>query len=297
MGSKKSGLGRGLGDILQELGKTYESQLNDLESITESEIENAIVEILVDEIDPNPYQPRKHFDQEKLEELSESIKAHGLIQPIVVIPNEDRYILIAGERRLRASKIAGLDAIKAIVAPFTLKESEKKLRELSLIENIQREDLNPIELALSYKELIEVHNITHEELAKIVHKSRSQITNTLRLLNLSKYTQEKIIEGKLSQGHAKVLLGLDEKDEKIVVDTIIGQKLSVRETEELIKSKKEHKGKKEVKKSSKKDLIDKEIIKELKELLPFKVKFKKSSVEICFESKNEIINFINLLKK
>ncbi len=291
--AKKTGLGRGLGDILDEIGSTYETQID---SVDEEELSDLIAEIDIDLIEPNPYQPRKHFDEEKLQELSDSIKQHGLLQPIVVISHDDRYILIAGERRLRASKMAGFEKIKAIIAQVEL--DELRLRELALIENIQRENLNPIELANSYKELIEVHNITHEELSNIVHKSRSQITNTLRLLNLNPYAQNALIEGKITQGHAKVLIGVDEEEQKLIIDTIVGQKLSVRESEELVKKVKEKKldtGKlKNVTKSKFK--ISKEQAEQIKQILPFDVKVKRSSVEILLPSEEKLIQFISFIK-
>lgn len=224
MSKSKISLGRGLGAILEEVEKAYQ---NDLSQNTER-----IQYISIDDIEPNPYQPRKSFSEESIKELSESIKTYGLLQPIIVYEEEDRYVLIAGERRLKAAKLAGFEEIKAIIADI----DTKKLRELALIENIQREDLNPIELAEAYKELIENYNITHEELAERLHKSRVQITNTLRLLNLSDETKELIANGKLSQGHAKVLVGLSEKEQKLAVDSIIGQKLNVRETETLVKN-------------------------------------------------------------
>ena len=151
----------------------------------------------------------------------------------MVIEKENGYLLIAGERRLRAHKLAKLPTIKAIIADADI--DEFRMRELALIENIQRENLNAIELANSYAELIEVHNITHDELSSIVHKSRSQITNTMRLLGLSAYAKDKLSTGKISQGHAKVLVGLDEKMQKIIIDSIIGQKLSVRDAENMVK--------------------------------------------------------------
>jgi len=293
--AKKSGLGKGLGDILNEIGSTYESQFNEV--LDDSSGSDLVNEIDVELIDPNPYQPRKYFDEEKLQELSDSIKKHGLLQPIVVIEHEDRYILIAGERRLRATKLAKLKTIKAIIAQVEL--DEIRLRELALIENIQRENLNPIELAQSYKELIDVHNITHEELAEIVNKSRSQITNTLRLLNLSDYAQNAIIENKISQGHAKILVGLQEKEQQILVDTIIGQKLSVRDAEELVK-----KLKSDTNGNSAKDVVSKnsfKIPKEAKEKilegLPFDTKVKSKSVEILLNSEEELLKFIAFIKK
>lgn len=227
----KSALGRGLGELLGEVETAYEQ--NNHTPKENSNISNSIVEIDVSSIEPNPTQPRKVFDEQKLKELSKSIVKHGIIQPITVIKNDDpdSYILIAGERRLRASKLAGLDTIKAII--LTLEELQ--MREIALIENIQREDLNIIELAYSYAQLINEHNLTHEELAEKVAKSRTSITNTLRLLSLSVYTQQMLSSDKISAGHAKVMIGLDDEQQKIIVDTIIGQKLSVRETEKLVR--------------------------------------------------------------
>jgi ParB family chromosome partitioning protein len=223
--AKKRGLGKGLSAILEDVEDAYK------QDIDSSRSDSLTKEIDIDKIAPNPYQPRKTFDQESLIGLSESIKKHGLLQPIVVVKKGNGYMLIAGERRLRASKMAGAEYIKAVVTDF---ESEN-LRELALIENIQREDLNPIELAHSYSKLIEEYGITQDELSGIIHKSRTQITNTMRLLRLSSRTQKMIEEGKISQGHAKVLVGLDEDKERLIVDTIVGQKLSVRECEELVK--------------------------------------------------------------
>ena len=218
--AKKGGLGRGLNSILL-----------DVENSFSKELENSVLEIEISQISPNSFQPRKIFDENALKELSESIKAHGLLQRIKVKKKEDGYMLIAGERRLRATKLLGQSKIRAIVADF----ADKNLRELALIENIQREDLNPIELANSYKELINEYKITQEELGNIVKKSRPVITNTMRLLNLSDFTQQALIDGKISVGHAKVMLGFDKKDEKELLNTIIGQKLTANDTEKLVK--------------------------------------------------------------
>ena len=291
--AKKSALGRGLGDILSDIGSTYESQFNE---VLEDDKSGIVDELDINLIDPNPYQPRKEFNQERLQELSESIKKHGLLQPIVVIEHDDRYILIAGERRLRASKLAGFETIKAIIADVDILD-EIRLRELALIENIQRENLNPIELAQSYKELIEVHKITHEELSNIVHKSRAQITNTLRLLNLDKYVQDALISNKITQGHAKILVGLDAKEQKVLVDTIIGQKLSVRDLEQIVLNKK----RKNVTKSNKNNTPTFKLSKEqkalLKEILPFDIKIKQNSVEILLHSEQKLQEFISFIKK
>lgn len=214
-------LGRGLSSILSDVEEAYDKELN----------RDLVKDIDIDKITPNPYQPRTYFDEEALSELSQSIEKHGLIQPIIVIQNENGYTLIAGERRLRATKMLGRSSIKAIVANL----EDKNLRELALIENIQRENLSPIELANSYKELIEEYRITQEALSNIIKKSRTVITNTLRLLTLGDDTKKLIEDGKLTQGHAKIIVGLKKDDEKMVVDTIIGQRLNVRDTENLVK--------------------------------------------------------------
>lgn len=231
MAKKNAGLGRGLSAILGEVEEAYQNDLNDNSGL--------VVEIDLDKIKPNPLQPRKVFDTTSLQELAVSIEEHGLLQPILVYEdnkNADHYFLIAGERRLRASKLAKKESIKAIVVDV----QEEKLRELALIENIQREDLNPIDLAQSYKELIEDYGITHEEVAKRLSKSRAQITNTLRLLELSKDVQTMILENKISQGHAKMLVTLPKEQQTLIANSIIGQKLSVHETEKIIKKFKEY---------------------------------------------------------
>lgn len=281
-------LGRGLGEILSEVEEAYEKDLSNIDSF-ELESQGARVEELpIDRISENPFQPRKHFDEQALKELSQSIVEHGLLQPIVVIEKEDGYLLIAGERRLRAHKLAKLTNIKAIIADADI--DEVRLRELALIENIQRENLNAIELANSYAELIDVHKITHDDLSSIVHKSRSQITNTMRLLSLSPYAQEQLIDGKISQGHAKVLVGLDDKKQKVVIDSIIGQKLSVRDTENMVKN---HKGKvsENIPKTATPSLLEK-YTDTFAESLPFKHKLKAKSIEISFQNEKEVENFL-----
>jgi len=284
-------LGRGLGEILSEVEEAYEKDLSELDSF-ELEAKGARVEeILIESITPNPFQPRKHFDEQALKELSFSIKEHGLLQPIVVIEKEDGYLLIAGERRLRAHKLANIETIKAIIADAGI--DDIKLRELALLENIQRENLNAIELANSYAELIEVHNITHDELSSIVHKSRSQITNTMRLLLLSNYAQEQLIRGKISQGHAKVLVGLDEQKQKVLIDSIMGQKLSVRDTENIVKGYKNNTVSSSAKPTSS-SFIEK-YENDLKNMLPFPHKIKTKSIEIQFKDEKDIESFLELL--
>ena len=281
----KRSLGRGLGAILEDVELAYKAELNEGNS-------DIVKDIDLDLIVENPYQPRKNFDETALRELSESIKRHGLIQPIIVIEKDGGYMLIAGERRFRATKLLGESKIKAIVADI----ESQSLRELALIENIQREDLNPIELANSYKELIDEYKITQDGLANIIHKSRVQITNTMRLLSLSAVTQEYIKEGKLTQGHAKVIVGLEPNDEKTAVDTIIGQRLSVRETENLVKN---LKNKLPPKTALKLDERYLERLTNLKEIfskfdVPVKIKGKKITIE--FDDIADIDRLINKLK-
>ncbi len=233
--AKRKALGKGLGSLLGEAAEAYSKDLG----INVSDVQS----IDIDLISPNPHQPRKNFDEAALNELAASIEEFGLIQPVVLYKqNEGAYILIAGERRLRACKKLGRADIKAVI----LDADEDRLRELALIENIQREDLNPIELANSYKQIIDAQNLTQEALANYLHKSRPQITNTLRLLELDEAAQELISKGKLTQGHAKVLIGLDAQEQKLMIDTILGQKLTVRDTEKIVqrvKNSKSGKGK------------------------------------------------------
>ncbi|MCV3454376.1 ParB/RepB/Spo0J family partition protein [Campylobacter sp. FU_520] len=281
--AKKSALGRGLSSILADIDEVYEKELGSNEG--------RIEEIDIDLISPNPYQPRKNFDTQALEELAGSIKEYGLIQPVVVFKKDEfDFILIAGERRFRACKLLEKEQIKAVV----LNVDDIKLRELALIENIQRENLNPIELAHSYKELLEIHDITQEKLADLIHKSRPQIANTLRLLNLNEQTQNFIVEGKISQGHAKVLVGLEKEEEKMIVDTIIGQKLNVRDTEKLIKN---FKNTNQLEKNTISNKQYQSIInlKEKIESLGLKVNTKDLKITINFENEDEVREFLKTL--
>ncbi|MEN4053457.1 MULTISPECIES: ParB/RepB/Spo0J family partition protein [Sulfurimonas] len=278
---KTQKLGRGLDALLGEMDEAYEN---------ESSQRDAVLEIPLKDIRPNPFQPRKSFDDTALAELAESIKNDGLLQPVVVTEDIDGYVLIAGERRFRASKLAKLKEIRAIV----LNSDEQKMRQFALIENIQREELNSVELAEAYHELIKLHDITHEELATMIHKSRAHITNTLRLLQLSSKTQKALIEKKISAGHAKVLVGLDEKEQQLMVNSIIGQKLSVRDVESMIKNIK----KEDVKKSSSTSdeiILDFSKLKEKLNDLGFYVKSSKNRLTLEFDSQEEAEEFLSHL--
>lgn len=283
-GGLAKGLGRGLGAILEEVEEAYKQNSGSSEFVKEIELDEIIV---------NPFQPRKQFDPESIAELSDSIKRHGLLQPVVVIRNNDKFMLIAGERRLRATRLAGMESIKAIVADI----DRGRIRELALIENIQRENLNAIELAISLKELIEEHDLTHEELSDIVKKSRSFITNTLRLLQLDDYVKNKIMENKITHGHAKVLVGLTEPEQKKIVDSIIGQKLSVRDTEDLVsKIKQPAKDAKESKTKKITKLDISELIATLTDTYKLDVKKSSDSLTVKFDTQAQIEVLIKKLK-
>lgn len=279
MAGKSQALGRGLGELLGEIEEAYDNEISPSKSVLEIPLSNIKV---------NPFQPRKHFDEKALTELSESIKRHGLLQPVVVVEQMDEYVLIAGERRLRASKMAKTKTIKAVV----VSANDEEMRELALIENIQREELNAIELAKSYEELIEVHSITQEELSSIIHKSRSQITNTLRLLQLSSKAQRAIIDKQISQGHAKVMVNLSSKDQNVLVDSIVGQKLSVRDVERMVK---QYKGPAQPeikeKKTTKSKRLNMKVLEDAldEQLIDYSVKDNK--ITFAFSNEEEIATF------
>ena len=279
---KSQKLGRGLGALLGEIDEAYENEVSQKDSI---------VDISLKDIRPNPFQPRKHFEENSLYELSESIKNNGLLQPIVVTEDVDGYILIAGERRLRASKLAKLKTIRAII----LNSDEHKMRQFALIENIQRDELNSIELAHAYGELIKLHDLTQDELSSKIHKSRTHITNTIRLLQLSAKTQKALIEKKISTGHAKVLVGLDEKQQQLIVNSIVGQKLSVREVELIIKNMKNSKEK--VCDDVQKNLYDFKKVRDKLSTLGFKIKNSNKSLTIEFDDETQIDDFLSYFSK
>jgi ParB family chromosome partitioning protein len=277
---KTQKLGRGLDALLGEMDDAYEM---------EGSHRDEVLSISLKEIRPNPFQPRKSFDETSLAELAESIKNDGLLQPIVVTEDIDGYVLIAGERRFRASKLAKLKEIRAIV----LNSDEQKMRQFALIENIQREELNAIELADAYSELLKLHDITHEELATTIHKSRTHITNTLRLLQLSSKTQKALLEKKVTAGHAKILVGLSDKEQQVVINSIVGQKLSVREVESMIKSMKN--SPKETSLKVETISFDFDSVKNRLDNFGIKVKSSKKTLTLEFNSQEDIEAFISHL--
>ena len=229
METKRKALGTGL----EQLFNNQNINFSDIEKeIVENAKESDIKLIKISDIRPNPYQPRKRFNEEKLQELAESIKEHGLFQPIIVKKSIKGYELVAGERRTRASKLAGLTEIPAIIKDFT----DKEMMEVALLENIQREDLNPIEEAEAYSKIIESSNITQEELATRVSKSRSYITNVLGLVSLPEEIKQLVIDNKLSMAHAKILSKLGDDEYAIrLADRIVSEGISIRTLEAIVK--------------------------------------------------------------
>jgi ParB family transcriptional regulator, chromosome partitioning protein len=279
--NKKFGLGKGLGALIPEEDTNLEN--------------NTVMKIEMNLIKANENQPRKNFDEEKIEQLAESIKEHGIVQPIVLKKEGNTYTIVAGERRWRASKSIGLKEIPAVVMELT----DKQVLEISLIENIQREDLNPIEEAIAYKKLIDEFNLTQEVLSKRIGKSRTAVTNCLRLLNLDERVQDYLIDGVISEGHGRTLLAVSDKDAQyILAQKIIDEGLNVRDTEKFIKSL----GKEKKEKSSKyKDNIYFVDIKDkLQDYFGTKVslinKKNKGKIEIEYYSEDDLQRILDILK-
>lgn len=220
--AKKSGLGRGLDALIPGWQETTAAPSTD-----------NVIQVSVTNISPNPQQPRKQFDNAQLEDLASSIREHGIIQPLILVQGNtsNRYTLIAGERRLRAAKLAGLTEVPAIVRTVT----EQEQLEFAIIENVQREDLNPLERARAYQSLLESFSLTHDDIARRVGKSRVSVTNTLRLLNLPAVAQEALANGEISEGHARALLGLpNTRSIEAALDSVLSLNLNVRQTEALV---------------------------------------------------------------
>lgn len=228
----KRGLGRGLDSLFGEYEEEKSSEKKEVEVKIEQVIVNEPKEIDIGLIDRNPDQPRKNFDEDALKELSDSIKIHGVIQPIIVKELDGRYIIIAGERRYRASRLAGLKTIPCVIKNYT----EQEISEIAIIENLQREDLNPIESAKAIKNLINQYNLTQDEVADKIGKSRPAVANTLRLLLLPENIISLVESNKISAGHARALLAVgDTKKQKEIALLIIEKGLTVRDVEKIIK--------------------------------------------------------------
>jgi ParB family transcriptional regulator, chromosome partitioning protein len=279
---KKSALGKGLASLIPE-------------EIIENESNGTLI-ISINSIKPNDDQPRKHFDPEKIVELAESIREHGIIQPIILKKDGETYTIIAGERRWRAAKSIGLKEVPAVVMEL----SDKQVLEVSLIENIIREDLNPIEEALAYKKLIKDFNLTQEEISNKISKSRSAIANCMRLLNLDSRVQEYLIDGVISEGHGRAILGLENKELQYeIAQMVIDEDLNVRQTEKLIKNFGNEKNKKE-----KREIVNpyyKDIMNKLEGYFNTKVSINnknkdKGKIEIEYYSEDDLQRILELLK-
>lgn len=288
MEQKKKALGRGLEQLFSSEILDFDSfENNIMENVKESDIQ----EISLSDIRANPYQPRKTFNQEALDELAESIKNYGVFQPIIVKKSIKGFDLVAGERRVRASKLAGLSTIPAIIKEF----SDDEMREIALLENLQRENLTAIELAWAYKGIIDNLNIKQEELAHKLGKSRSHITNTLGLLRLPDDVQDLILDNKISMGHARVLSKLEDSNQiEEYAHKIIDDNISVRDLENITSSQ-EVKKKIPMNRKRENDSNYNYIENELKELLGTKVKIDSKKMEIYFDSSSDLNRILEIL--
>ena len=279
-----------LGKGLEQLFSNERIDFDNLEkTIIDEAKKSDIVEIRLDEIRSNPYQPRKTFDEESLNELAKSISEYGVIQPIIVKKSIKGYEIVAGERRTRAARIAGLKTIPAIIKDF----NDNDMMEIALIENIQRENLNPIEEALSYDNIIRLRNLTQEEVAEKFGKSRSYITNILGLLKLPQFTTELVSQGKISMGHAKVLSKLE--DDSLIdqlATRIVRDGLSVREIENLVKEKNYTKKNKVVRTNPPMFNIFENA---MREKIGTKVKIKNNKIEIPFDSEKDLERILEII--
>ena len=260
MAVKKGGLGKGLDSLIpsgapknkKNITEEKKQPVKVVEKVVEKIVEKPVeMKMKITEVEPNREQPRKNFDEDALLELAESIKQFGVLQPLLVQKKDDYYEIIAGERRWRAAKLAGLKEVPVIIKDF----SDQEVVEISLIENIQRENLNPIEEAAAYKRLLTEFNLKQEEVAERVSKSRTAVTNSMRLLKLDERVQDMLIQDMISPGHARTLLGIEDKDQQYnLAMRIFDEKLSVRDTEKIVKDL--QKPKKEEKKNSKESVDD-----------------------------------------
>ena len=291
MENKRRALGRGLEEL-------FNNEPINISQVEEEIINNTpkehITMLNLDELRSNPYQPRKNFDEESLNELASSIKEHGVFQPIIAKKSIKGYEIVAGERRVKASKLAGLKEIPAIIKDFT----DEEMMEIALLENLQRENLSALEEAEAYNSLKTKLNLTQEELAAKVGKSRSHITNMLGLLSLPNEIKDEVMKGEISMGHARVLSKLEDKNQAIsLADKVINENLSVRRLEELTNSKEEFHRKKEItpKKTNSKDNEYSYLESDLCEKLGTKVKIKNNKLEISFTNANDLTRLLEIM--
>ena len=290
------GLGKGLDSMIPPK-RTARAQAQDSAANKNANKSGEVI-LKINDVEPNKNQPRRTFNEDSLIELSESIKQHGIVQPLVVAKQKDYYEIIAGERRWRAAKIAGLKEVPVIIKDY----SPQEIMEVALIENIQREDLNPIEEAKAYKNLIDEYNLKQDQVAEKVSKSRTAVTNALRLLKLDDRVQEMLINENISSGHARALLGLDDAEKQYNIAThIFDEKLSVRETEKLVKQINRPEQPPKPKKELKNDFVYRDIEEKLKEKIGTKVKINrktedKGKIEIEYYSPEELEKILAYFK-
>lgn len=290
MSAVKRGLGKGLDIMIPE--RITENETSGNENVSRETL------VPIHEIEPNKSQPRKKFDEESLKELAESIKQYGIIQPLIVQKKDKYYEIIAGERRWRASRLAGLKEVPVIIKDYSPQETV----EIALIENIQREDLNPIEEAQAYQRLIKEFNLKQDELASRVSKSRTAITNSLRLLKLDERVQQMLIEDTLTSGHARALLSLEELNEQYkAACKVINDNLSVRDTEKLVKQLLKNKAKKETAATDETYIIYQALEEKLEHIIGNKVSIhrkqkNKGKIEIEYYSDEDLERIIDLFE-
>ena len=297
MATKKSGLGKGLDSLITDkVGKNTTVK----EKTEEKEATDGVM-LNINKVEPNRDQPRKNFDEDALLELAESIKQFGILQPLLVQKKDDYYQIVAGERRWRAAKMAGIKEVPVIIKQL----SDQEIMEISLIENIQRENLNPIEEALAYKRLLNEFNLKQDEVAERVSKSRTAVTNSMRLLKLNEKVQQMVIDEMLTTGHARALLGIDDQEKQfLVAQKIFDEKLSVRDTEKLVKKlqkeKKENKDTADLK-DEKLEAIYRDLEEQIKQIFGTKVYIKQKNakegkVEIEYYSQDELDRIVDMFR-
>ena len=306
MAVKKGGLGKGLDSLIpsgapknkKNITEEKKQPVKVVEKVVEKIVEKPVeMKMKITEVEPNREQPRKNFDEDALLELAESIKQFGVLQPLLVQKKDDYYEIIAGERRWRAAKLAGVKEVPVIIKDF----SDQEVVEIALIENIQRDNLNPIEEAMAYKRLMEEFELKQDEVATKVSKSRASITNSLRLLKLDPRVQKMLEEEMISTGHARALLAISNKDKQYeIAQKVFDEKLSVRDIEKLVKDlKKIKKNKKEEKDVH--DFLYTELEESMKQILGSKVSIKnkknnKGKIEIEYYSRDELERIVDMIK-
>lgn len=294
--AKSRGLGKGLDSLIPVGSSEGKTKIGINSAPAVEEKPDKMVKITM--VEPNRDQPRHKFDEAALNELADSIKQYGIISPIIVQDRKDHYEIIAGERRWRAAKIAGLKEIPVIIKNFT----EQEIVEISLIENIQRENLNPIEEALAYKRLLTEFNLKQEEVAERVSKSRTAVTNSMRLLKLADEVQQMIIDEKITTGHARTLITIEDTEKQIeIAKKVVDEKLSVRDIEKLVKDLNKPKKEKKAAKQIKNEFIYQDIEEKLKQSFGTKVSVTakedgSGKIEIDFYSSDDLDRILDLLK-